>query len=208
MRVASQVMLSIAVLTVSALTVGSANAESIYGTPRQYYSGYTYVPSHGYGYRTYYYKPTPEYAGYDYHYVIYPQHDPHHAYYYNPHTKAYWGRCPSQGHGEPYYSLLRPIHRKPTLAEIPESAFPKPGPLPPIPGAKDNAVLDLAPNDTPVVPAPVPGAAAPPVGTPPPVAAPPGAGAPPAAGPPPGVPTIDAPPPDAPPAVAAAPPPA
>lgn len=191
MRFASAVMLPIVVLMGMAAT--AVHADSVYGTPRQYYSGYTYVPSHDYGYRTYYFKPTPDYAGYDYHYVIYPRHDPQHAYYYNPHTQSFWGRCPSHCHGEPYYSLLRPLHRKSSLAEIPAEAFPKPGPLPAIPGAQDNAVLDLAPDDTPVNPAP----AAAPAGTPP-------VGAVTPAGPPAGVPTIDAPPPGAPPAAAVA----
>ncbi len=198
MRRSVLAMLSAFVLT--GLAAAPALADSIYGTPRQYYSGYTHVPSHNYGYRTYYFKPTPDYAGYQHHYVIYPQHDPHHAYYYNPETQAYWGRCPSQCHGQPLYSLLRPIHRKSSLAEIPVNRFPKPGPLPVVPGAQDNTVLDLAPDDTPVVAAPaagaLPTAAAPPAGA----APPPGAGA------PAGVPVANAPPVGAPPAAAAAPP--
>jgi len=192
MRFTSAAMLPIVVLL--GFATAAAKADSIYGTPRQYYSGYTHVPSHGYGYRIYYFKPTPDYAGYDYHYVIYPQHDPHHAYYYNPHKQAYWGRCPSHCHGEPYYSQLRPLHRKSSLAEIPDAVFPKPGPLPTVPGAKDDTVLDLAPDDTPVTPAP----AATPAGAP---AVGDGSPAPPPAG----VPTVDAPPPDAPSAAAAAP---
>ncbi|MGD9857337.1 MAG: hypothetical protein AB7U20_20535 [Planctomycetaceae bacterium] len=204
MRVLSPVMLPVVVLMGLAAAPAPAQADSIYGTPRQYYSDYTYVPSCGYGYRTYYFKPTPDYAGYDYNYVIYPQYDQNNAYYYNPHTQSYWGRCPSHCHGEPLYSLLRPIHRGPSLAEIPAAAFPKPGPLPVVPGATDGTRLDLAPDNTPVIGAPGPGAAGPPPGA---GGPPPGAGGPPP-GVPPGVPTAAGPPPDAPLAAAAAPPPA
>ena len=184
------------------LSAAAAEADNVYGTPRQYYSDYTYVPSHGYGYRTYYFKPTPSYAGYKHHYVIYPKNDPHHGYYYNPEKQVYWGRCPSQCHGQPLYSLLRPVHRKPALNAIPPNQFPKPGPLPAIPGAKDNTTLDLAPDNTPVV---TPGVApAVTAGTPP--ATPPatGVGQGPGDPPPAGIPTTTAPPPDAPPAEAAA----
>ncbi|MCA9076208.1 MAG: hypothetical protein KDA93_14355 [Planctomycetaceae bacterium] len=187
------------------LSANSAQADSPYGTPRQYYSDYTYVPSHGYGYRTYYFKPTESYAGYKHHYVIYPQNDPQHGYYYNPETQQYWGRCPSQCHGEPLYSLLRPSQRKGVLSQIPPGQFPTPGPLPSIPGAQDNTTLDLAPDNTPVPGAAVTGAPpATPAGTPP--ANPPavGVGQGPADPPPPGIPTTTAPPADAPPAEAAA----
>lgn len=206
MKVSSLLLLPVVALV--GLAASSAHGDSIYGTPRQYYSDYTYVPSHEYGYRTYYFKPTPDYAGYNYHYVIYPQSDPNHAYYYNPHTQQYWGRCPSQCHGEGLYSLLSPSLRKPVLGDIPPTAFPKPGPLPVIPGAQDNTRLDLAPDNTPVVGAPAPGAV-PPVGAPAPAGPP--VGAPPPGAPitpdgvPPGVPTAAAPPQDAPPATAAVP---
>lgn len=187
------------------LSASTAEADTPYGTPRQYYSDYTYVPSHGYGFRTYYYKPTDSYAGYKHHYVIYPKNDPHHAYYYNPEKQVYWGRCPSQCHGQPLYSLLRPSQRKGSLSQIAPGQFPKPGPLPTIPGAQDNTTLDLAPDNT-----PVPAAAATPAataGTPPatPPANPPavGVGQGPDDPPPAGIPTTTAPPPDAPPAEAA-----
>ncbi|MEZ6054224.1 MAG: hypothetical protein R3C02_23005 [Planctomycetaceae bacterium] len=188
------------------LSATDVRADSPYGTPRQYYSDYTYVPSYGYGYRTYYFKPTESYAGYKHHYVIYPQNDQQHGYYYNPETQTYWGRCPSQCHGEPLYSLLRPVHRQGVLSQIPQNQFPAPGALPTIPGATDNTTLDLAPDNTPVVPPAAAGAPGTPPGTPPAVVNPPasGVGQGPGDPPPPGIPTTTAPPPDAPPAEAAA----
>jgi hypothetical protein len=213
LRLPALLLVSVACGAAAPTLFGQDTSYSYYGTPRQYYSEYQYVPSHGYGYRTYYYKPTPTYAGYQHHYVIYPKYDPHHGYYYNPEKQAYWGRCPTHCHGTPAYSLLDPIHRKSTLAAIPPSAFPSPGPVPAIPGSTDGAKLDLAPDNT-----PIPGAVTGPAGTPaaaalaagaPPAGAPPagGPGAAPPPGLPPGTPVAASAPPDAPPPGAAGPPP-
>lgn len=120
-----------------------------YGSPRQYYSGWQKHPQHRYSFRKYYYKPTPTYAGYKHHYVIHHPSRPKHLYFYNPYKKTYWGRCELDHQGKAEYSMLEPKDRKGTLDEIPESAFPKPAPLPPIPESEDGLSLDLPPDDLP-----------------------------------------------------------
>jgi hypothetical protein len=117
------------------------------GGPRQYYSGWEH---HGhYHYRHYYYKPTEDYVGYKTQYVVYYPSHPHHVYYYNPYKRRFWGRCDAYGDGTASYSMLPPEYQKPSLAEIPEKAFPPPGDLPPIPDSHDGSKLDLPPDDTP-----------------------------------------------------------
>lgn len=118
-------------------------------SPRQYYGNWQRHPTAGYHYRSYYYKPTPTYQGYKHHYVISPPTSRQHHYYYNPYTKKYWGRCPSQHDGDGGYSKLAPEDQKASLKEIPESAFPKPSDLPEIPESSDGAILDLPPDDLP-----------------------------------------------------------
>jgi hypothetical protein len=126
-------------------TAGAGMAADYYA-PRQYYSGWQKPARSTYAYRTYYYKPAADYAGYKHHYVIQKG---DHCYFYNPYSQQYWGRCPSQCHGQPQYSLLPPEWRKPQLSEIPESAFPVLGDLPPIPESDGSAILDLPPDDLP-----------------------------------------------------------
>jgi hypothetical protein len=123
---------------------------------RQYYSSWHRHPTYSYHYRHYYYKPTPTYSGYKHHYVVYYPRKPQYVYYYNPYKKTYWGRCPTNAGGRPQYSLLDEKDRRATLDEIPERAFPKPGPMPPIPESdKANepdgkpALVDLPPDDLP-----------------------------------------------------------
>lgn len=140
-------LLSAVVMLVTATAVVPAVAES-YG-PRQYYSGWHKPASKPYHYRVYYYKPTPTYVGYRHHYVIYHPQRPQHYYYYNPVKKAYWGRCPVEQAGKPQYSLLAEQDRKGNIDQIPENAFPAPGPMPAVPGAEDLS-LDLPPGDLPV----------------------------------------------------------
>jgi hypothetical protein len=134
-----------------ALTSSDARAG---GYGRQYYSSWHYHPTYHYSYRYYYYKPYDDYYGYKHHYVFYYPSYPNYYYYYNPYKKYYWGRCPSHLDGEAHYSLLPEDARKPDLESIPESAFPKPGPMPPIPESKmgDSATVDLPPDDLPPVP--------------------------------------------------------
>ena len=117
-----------------------------YGT-RQYYGAW-HKHTSGYAYRPYYYKPSPQHVGFKHHYVIRQPKDNKHLYFYNPYKKQYWGRCPIES-AKPSYSLLKEADRRANLAEIPESAFPPPGDLPPIPGAEDGAILDLPPDDLP-----------------------------------------------------------
>jgi hypothetical protein len=177
-----------AMITALPLLAASATAFGDEHSPRQYYGAWEHHRT--YSYRSYYYKPTPSYAGYRHHYVISYPSDHQHYYYYNPYKRTFWGRCDAYGEGQPYYSRLPEEFQRPTLAEIPESAFPTQGPLPSIPDAEDGSRLDLPPDDGP------PGSggpqgggnAAPPAPGPagPPGSRPPGPGGPGPAGPGPG----------------------
>ena len=104
---------------------------------RQYYSSWNYHPQRSYYYRTYYYKPQPTYTSYNYHYCIHYPSRPRYVYYYNPHSRHYWGRFDLEGTNGEQYSILAEEDRKGTLAEIPESAFPAPAAMPVIPEAED-----------------------------------------------------------------------
>jgi hypothetical protein len=93
------------------------------------YSGY-YTPKYrgpGYSYRKYWYW-SKTYGGYRNHYAVYHPSRPGYVYYYNPYKGRYWGRYDLQIGG---YSTLAPQDRKAQLSQIPESAFPPPGPMPP-----------------------------------------------------------------------------
>jgi hypothetical protein len=105
--------------------------------------------SQGFSYRPYYYKPNPEFVGFKHHYVIHYQAQPQFNYFYNPYNKQFWGRCPVATEGKPSYSLLAAKDRNGDINKIPESAFPKPGPMPSIPESTDGATLDLPPDDLP-----------------------------------------------------------
>ena len=139
-----------AMITALPLLAASATALGDEHSPRQYYGAWEHHRT--YSYRSYYYKPTPTYAGYRHHYVISYPSDHQHYYYYNPYKRTFWGRCDAYGEGQPYYSRLPEEFQRPTLAEIPESAFPTQGPLPSIPDAEDGSRLDLPPDDGPRVP--------------------------------------------------------
>lgn len=101
---------------------------------RHYYSSWSYYPQRTYYYSYYYYKPYTSYAKYDYHYCVYYPSRTRYVYYYNPVRRVYWGRYDLEKKG---YSLLAEDDRKANLDEIPEAAFPEPGEMPAIPGAKD-----------------------------------------------------------------------
>ena len=136
---------------------GVASAEHY--VPRQYYSEWHKAPQGNYYVRHYYAKPSPNYSGYRTHEVRYFPAKPGHYYYYNPKTRKYWGRCPTQTDGEGQYSLLKPEDRHADLAKIPEKAFPPPSAPPAIPESDpaEGAQLDLPPDDAPpigVAPAP------------------------------------------------------
>ena len=144
-------MLIRSILGVAALSAAGIGLAAEY-SPRQYYSGWqAYPQTPQVAYRHYYYKPTPEYSGYKHNYVMKVPHDPEHLYYYNPYSKKYWGRCPIKTNGKPLYSLLAEKDRKADLKAIPPSAFPAPGPLPPLPESTDGARLDLPPDDLPML---------------------------------------------------------
>ncbi len=116
---------------------------------RQYYSEWQASPKTTYAYRYYYYKPAADYGGYKYQVVVHYPSKPKWNYFYNPYKKVFWGRCPSEYGDQPVYSILPPEMRKPTVAEIPEKAFPAPSAVPNVPDSTDNAKLDLPPNDPP-----------------------------------------------------------
>jgi hypothetical protein len=141
------------------LVLGAASSQSAMAqsyAPRQYYSDWQKPVKTEYYVRKYYSKPTPEYVGYRTHEVHYYPKKPKYYYYYNTKTKKYWGRCPTEGDGTPQYSLLKMEDRHADLNKIPESAFPEPGEMPPIPDSNPNegAVLDLPPEDAPAFPIP------------------------------------------------------
>ena len=135
--------------------VGQAQAQSSCATPRQYYSEWKKHPSKDYHYRSYYYKPKVDYKGYKHHYVVYSKKKPKELYYYNPYKKKYWGRCPTSHGGKALYSHLKPEHRHASLDAIPDNHFPEFGALPPIPESDDGVLIDLPPDDLPVLGAPV-----------------------------------------------------
>jgi len=117
---------------------------------RQYYdTSWTYSPSYNYYYVNYYYLPATTYTTYQYHYCIYYPSNPSYIYYYNPTTQAYWGRYKIGSKGDERYSKLAEKDRKKELKEIPEEAFPKPGPMPTIPEAKDNVAMEPPPENVP-----------------------------------------------------------
>lgn len=137
--------LLVAILATQAIPVKTANAQH---SSRQYYGGW-HAHSGGYHYRSYYYKPHAQFSGFKHHYVIHHPRFPQHLYFYNPYQKKFWGRCPVDHGGKPVYSLLAEKDRNGDLDKIPESAFPKPGPVPEIPESTDGAKLDLPPDDLP-----------------------------------------------------------
>ncbi len=104
---------------------------------RQYYSSWSYHPRHSYYYRTYYHRPHVRYNSYNYHYCVHYPSRPRYVYYYNPHSRRYWGRFDLEGTEGAQYSILDPEDRKERLSDIPEAAFPEPAEMPIIPGSED-----------------------------------------------------------------------
>lgn len=125
-----------------------AQAQTASASPRQYYSSWNRHPTGGYHYRTLYYKPTVSYVGYKHHYCLYYTSRPKYVYFYNPYQKQYWGRCEVNHGGK--YQLLAEADRRPTLQDIPESAFPVAADPPPLPETSDGVALDLPPDDLPL----------------------------------------------------------
>lgn len=116
---------------------------------RQFYSDWKWNSEKKYHFRKYFFKPTVESPKHKYHYAIYVPEKPKHIFFYNPHKKHYWGRCPIDSPSK--YAILPPKHRKPKLTDIPDHAFPQWGPLPPIPDSKDGQAMVLPPNDLPEI---------------------------------------------------------
>ncbi len=122
--------LMVAALLAAGLLSASA-AMAYYG--RCYYSSWSYYPQRSYYYCQCNYQPAPQ-ADYSYHYCVYVPQQPNYCYYYNPGSQSYWGRYDLEAKG---YSMLAEKDRKKSLKDIPETAFPKPGEMPIIPGTKD-----------------------------------------------------------------------
>ena len=109
---------------------------------RQYYSNWSYYPTTTYYYSTYYYQPQQNSSGYNYHYCISYPSQPRYVYYYNPHSRVYWGRLDLEGKDGNVYSILKEEDRKEKLADIPETAFPKPAAMPVIPDSTDGVAIE------------------------------------------------------------------
>ena len=145
-RVSSSVALATAV-AISALAATSSRAADQFHA-RQHFGDWHRHPS-GFHYRPYYYTPHQQFVGFKHHYVIHYKARPQHHYFYNPYKKQFWGRCPVATEGKASYSLLAEKDRGGDINKIPESAFPEPGRMPPIPESSDGATLDLPPDDLP-----------------------------------------------------------
>lgn len=118
-----------------------ALAVSGFLTPSQSDAGY-YTRWHhrsNYCYCYYYYSPVR------YHHVVYYPSRPRYYYYYNPYRKVYWGRFDREAAPGNQYSMLAPEDRRGNLDEIPESAFPPPGPMPAEPENNDGETLAIPP---------------------------------------------------------------
>lgn len=126
-------------IVLAGLTSNNSDAGYRY---RQYYSSWSYYRTSSYHYCRYYYYPTARSTTYSYHYVIRYTSQPRYYYYYNPYTRQYWGRYDVEAKG---YSLLAEADRKEKLADIPESAFPKPGAMPVVAGTDDNLEMAVPP---------------------------------------------------------------
>jgi hypothetical protein len=138
----------IAVIT---LVLGLATSTAAFANYfRQYYTpGWAYSVSNSYYYTTYYYQVTVAQPVYYYHYCVYYPAYPTYIYYYNPYSQVYWGRYVIGSKGNDGYSILAKEDRKKDLKDIPESAFPAPGPMPTIPGAKDGVQMLPPPENVP-----------------------------------------------------------
>ncbi len=154
-------LLTSGLLVAAILSLAAPAARAVYDEYRQRYSTWSYYPTRTYYYRYYYYKPAPTYTTYSYHYCIYYTDQPRYVYYYNPSTQVYWGRYDLQEAG---YSMLAEKDRNGDLKKIPQSAFPKPGEMPPIPDSSDGEkIAKPDPKDLPTPDAPkdVPGGSKP-----------------------------------------------
>jgi len=138
-----------AVLSALLGLAGTTTLLASYYVPQYYTPYYTYSPSYGYYYTTYYYQVTVAQPVYYYHYCVYYPYQPHYVYYYNPVSQLYWGRYELGSKGERRYSMLAPQDRKKDLKDIPESAFPAPSAMPPIPGTQNGEAMLPPPENVP-----------------------------------------------------------
>jgi hypothetical protein len=122
---------------------------------RQHYSRWVADAGGRFWYRFYYFRASPADAEYRHHYVIFDPQRPDFLYYFNPERQLFWGRMPvgSGGRAEPRYSVLAEKDRRAAIDEIPESAFPEPGPMPLIPGSTDHVPMEPPPPGLPGQPA-------------------------------------------------------
>jgi hypothetical protein len=116
-----------------------------------------YTPKYrgpGYSYRKCWYW-SKAHGGYRNHYAVYYPRRPRYVYYYNPYKGRYWGRSDLEAGG---YSTLTPQDRKPKLCQIPESAFPPRGPMPPAEpdGEEMPPPPEAVPSSTPAAVSPSP----------------------------------------------------
>ena len=92
-----------------------------------------------YHYSHYYYSPTR------YHYVVSFPSQPRYLYFFNPHSRLYWGRFDREGKPGAEFSTLSENDRREHLSEIQETAFPKPGKIPSIPDSDNDDPIDPPP---------------------------------------------------------------
>ena len=145
-KVARHCVLTV-LFSISLLTSSGARAADQFGSRQSF--GDWHSHSQGFSYRPYYYKPNDQFVGFKHHYVVHFQAHPQFNYFYNPYNIQFWGRCPVATEGKPSYSLLAAEDRSGDINKIAESAFPKAGPMPPIPESTDGATMDLPPDDLP-----------------------------------------------------------
>jgi hypothetical protein len=142
-------MKSIRALTLVAALASAVPATAAFGRRQYYDTFWSYSQNYGYYYTSYYFQPTIAQTTYSYNYCIYYPSQPQYIYYYNPVSQVYWGRYEIGSKGDKRYSLLAEKDRKKDLKDIPESAFPKPGKMPTIPGAKDEVAIEPPPENVP-----------------------------------------------------------
>lgn len=131
MKILKQSILGSIVTACLFMAPTAAEAKSYTGSYSKVYSG------RGYSYRYFnYYSPTVKENRY--HIAVYHPDHPRYVYFYNPHSKKYWGRYDLKTNG---YSTLAEADRKPTIGEIPECAFPKASEIPPPEAGVDLSML-------------------------------------------------------------------
>ena len=98
----------------------------------QLYSGWAKFPGRSYFHRDLYLVTTGGFGGNGVqHFALihYPDR-PHYFYFFDPATKHYFGRYRPAAKDDECFALVRPKERRRTLAETPEAAFQRWGPMP------------------------------------------------------------------------------